>query len=101
MVLTGYTHLNGNKSPSHCENPLSCFLRSKCVLDPEDEVDPVSSDGDKREDRGAFVKTTLPDRKVIDVVFSIYSFDQANWLSRNLSIVLLFATDRTRRLFRY
>jgi hypothetical protein len=53
------------------------MLCSNRVLDPEGEVDPVGSNSYYREDWSAFVETSLPRGKEIDVICFMHSFDQA------------------------
>jgi hypothetical protein len=89
-VLTSDTHFDGNEGPCHGKNPVGGMLGSDGVFDSESEVDPVGRHSDEGEQRCTLIDATLPGGKVIDVVFAVHPFDQAEWLS---SVFLEFLTQ--------
>jgi hypothetical protein len=89
-VHTSHAHLDGNEGPCHGKNPVGGMLGSDGVFDSESEVDPVGRHSNKGEDRCTLVDATLPGGKMVNVVFAMHPFDQAERLSIVFRVFLCF-----------
>lgn len=74
-MLTSDPHLDRNERPSHSEDLVVHMLCRERIFDAIGKVYPVRSYSDKRKYGGELVDTSLPERKVIDVVSSVNSFN--------------------------